>query len=115
MLNSVYLTPVVWLDTYTDVPVRHASRIHVFWDVTPSLLVNNCQSFERAAFEALVTSRFYSEDEGVTSCRKIGDCASRYGVGSQRMRMFRNTGLWPPALASQSPSVNCVVSKEKSY
>ena len=52
----------------------HASRIRFFWDVTPSLLVNNYRRFEETAFEALVTWRIGCEDEGVTIRRKIGNC-----------------------------------------
>jgi len=57
VIISVVYSDVVWIGTCVE-------RIHVFWDGTPSVLVNNCGSFEGTAFEALVSWRIYCEDEG---------------------------------------------------
>ena len=76
-----------------DVPVGHAWRMHVFWDFTPSLLVNNCRSFEGTAFEALVTLRVYSEDGGVMIRRKIGNCVPVDTASDPRGRESLGTPL----------------------
>ena len=109
-IMSAVWNDVLWPGTCMDVPVSHASRIHVFWDVTRSRLVNNRRSFEGTPFEALVTSRIYSEDEGVTIRRKIGNCVPVDTASDPRGRECLGTSPWyPPELASHTSSVNCVV------
>lgn len=71
-------------------------------------LLNNCRS-DATHFETSVTTRVYSEDEGITICRNVGGFPSRNDGTSRRIWVFRKSAVSPSEVASHTSSVDVAV------